>query len=311
MTNPIFSLVIPVYNSEASLIELHDRIAEIMLKISASYEIILVDDYSTDDSWKKLQTLHGSDNRVKIIHLQKNFGQANAILCGFTYANGEYIITLDDDLQHPPEEIPKLVNKIKEGFFVVYGQFIIKHHSRIENFFSYLYQILKRHILDLPQGTNTSNFAIYTSGVIKNMVQINSSYVFLPALVQSSAPGNKIANVDVIHHPRKYGKSNYNIRKYIQHSLNLIINYSALPLRFIGIVGIFAGICSFIYGIDILGRYLLDPKQGVVGWNSIMVSLTFLGGLILFSMAIIGEYLRRILTEVSHGQKFVIADMEL
>jgi glycosyltransferase involved in cell wall biosynthesis len=282
-----------------------------MSKISVSYEIILIDDYSTDESWKKLQTLHETDNRTKIIRLQKNFGQANAILCGFNYANGEYIITLDDDLQHPPEEIPKLVNKIQEGFCVVYGQFIIKHHSRIENFFSDLYQILKRHILDLPQGTNTSNFAIYSSNVIKNMVRINSSYVFLPALVRSSAPGNKIANVEVNHHSRKYGKSNYNIRKYIQHSLNLIINYSALPLQLIGIIGILAGICSFIYGLYILSRYLLNPTLGIVGWNSTMVALTFLGGLILFSIAIIGEYLRRILTEVSHGQKFVIADMEL
>ena len=122
---------------------------------------------------------------------------------------------------------------------------------------------------------------------------------------------NKIANVEVNHQPRKVGKSNYTIRKYFSLALNLIINYSVLPLLIVGIFGVIISIISFCYGLFIIGRYLIDPTNSLMGWNSLMVALTFLGGMILFSIAIIGEYLRRILTEVSHGQQYVIGEMEL
>lgn len=312
MTNPKkISIVVPVYNSEQSLDKLYKRITETLSTFSQDYEIIFIDDFSSDKSWKKLQELREKDNMVKIIRLQKNFGQANAILCGFNYASGEYIITMDDDLQHPPEEIPKLLNKIQEGFFVVYGKFEIKHHSRIENFFSDMFQVMKRYILDFPKDINPTTFAAYRDTMIKKMIQINSSYVFIPALVRSSTPNNKITYVEVNHHPRKYGKSNYSLKKYLSHSMNLIINYSALPLQIIGLIGIAVGICSFLYGLFIVYRYILDPTGGLIGWNSLMVAITFLGSMILFSIAIMGEYLRRILTEVSHGQKYVVAEMEL
>jgi hypothetical protein len=218
---------------------------------------------------------------------------------------------MDDDLQNPPEEISKLIDKINEGFSVVYGKYKIKHHGPIENFFSNRFQMFIHYILDIPPTIFISSFAIFTSNVAKNIISITSSYVFLPALVRRSVPANKIANVEVLHNPRKVGKSNYNVRKYLSLSLNLIINYSVLPLLFVGILGVLISAMSFCYGIYILGRYLIDPTQTIMGWNSLMVALTFLGGMILFSIAIIGEYLRRILTEVSYGQQYVIGEMEL
>jgi glycosyltransferase involved in cell wall biosynthesis len=305
-----YSIVIPVFNSEKTLEELVHRILSTMHPITENFQIVLVDDCSYDTSWEVLKSLHQQDNRIKIIHLQKNFGQHNAILCGLNFATGEYVITMDDDLQNPPEEIPLLINKIKTGFFVVYGRYIVKHHSRIENYFSNRFQMFIHYILDIPNTIFISGFTIFKLDVIKNMITIKTSYVFLPALVRRSVPTNKITNVDVIHNPRKVGTSNYNIRKYISHSLNLIINYSVLPLLAVGIFGMLISIMSFCYGIYIIGRYLIDPTNGLMGWNSLMVALTFIGGTILFSIAIIGEYLRRILTEVSYGQQYVIGEMQ-
>ena len=311
MANQKFSVVIPVYNSEKTLIELTDRLSATFSKISGEYEVIFIDDCSSDNSWQVLEEIHQRYGNVKIIHLQKNFGQHNAVLCGLNYARGEYIITMDDDLQNPPEEIPKLIDKMQEGYPVVYGRYKIKQHSRVENFFSKRFQTFVHWILDIPNTVFISSFAIFASDVVKNMIHIKSSYVFLPALVRNSVPANKIANAEVSHHPRVVGKSNYNIRKYLSLSLNLIINYSILPLLFVGIFGVIVSFISFCYGIYILGRHLTDPTYGLMGWTSIMVVITFLGGMILFSIATIGEYLRRILTEVSYGQQYVIDKMEI
>ncbi len=311
MANQKFSVVIPVYNSEKTLVELTDRLSATFSKISGEYEIILIDDCSSDKSWQVLENIHQKNSNVKIIHLQKNFGQHNAVLCGLNYARGDYIITMDDDLQNPPEEIPKLIDKMQEGYPVVYGRYKIKQHSRIENFFSKRFQTFVHWILDIPNTVFISSFAIFTPDVVKNMIHIKSSYVFLPALVRNSVPANKIANAEVAHHPRMVGKSNYNLGKYLTLSLNLIINYSVLPLLFVGIFGVIVSFISFCYGTYILGRYMVDPTYGLMGWTSTMVALTFLGGMILFSIAIIGEYLRRILTEVSYGQQYVIGKMEL
>jgi len=311
MANQTFSVVVPVYNSEKTLVELTDRLSATFSKIPGEYEIILIDDCSSDNSWQILESIHQKNSDVKIIHLQKNFGQHNAILCGLNYARGDNIITMDDDLQNPPEEIPKLIDKMQEGYPVVYGRYKIKQHSRIENFFSKRFQTFVHWILDIPNTVFISSFAIFTSDVVKNMIHIKSSYVFLPALVRNSVPANKIVNAEVAHHPRMVGKSNYNIGKYLTLSLNLIINYSVLPLLFVGVFGVIVSFISFCYGTYILGQYMVDPTYGLMGWTSTMVALTFLGGLILFSIAIIGEYLRRILTEVSYGQQYVIDKMGL
>ena len=200
---------------------------------------------------------------------------------------------------------------MQEGYQVVYGSYIIKQHDPIENFFSKQFQKFLHWILEIPNTIFISSFALITSDIVKNIVQIKSSYIFLPALVRNSVPSEKIANSIVTHNPRMVGKSNYNVGKYLALSLNLIINYSVLPLIFVGFFGVIISILSICYGVYIFGKYLVDPTYGLMGWTSTMVALTFLCGIILFSIAIIGEYLRRILKEVSYGQQFVIAEMEV
>jgi len=306
-----YSIVIPVYNSEKTLTELNERIKAVFKDITENYEIMLVDDCSVDSSWEKMKSLREKDKRVKIIHLLRNFGQHNATVCGFNYCNGDYVITMDDDLQNLPEEIPKLIKKINEGYMVVYGEYKVKQHSKFENFLSKTFQILMHKILKIPKSIYISGFAIFRSEVIKNAVTIKSSYPFLPALINKSTPINKIANVEVIHKERKVGKSGYNLFKLFKFSLNLLINFSSLPLLLVGVFGFTISILSIGYGTIIIIRKIIDPNYGVTGWNSLMVAITFLGGAILMAIGIIGEYLRRILAEVSYEKQYVIGEMDL
>ncbi len=308
MADQKFSVVIPVYNSEHTLIELTDRLNAIFSKIMGDCEIIFVDDCSSDNSWEILQKIHHENKNVKIIHLQRNFGQHNATLCGFHYATGDYVVIMDDDLQHPPEEIPVLINKIKEGYDVVYGKYIQKQHSRTENFFSRIFEKLTHKLLKIPDNVYISSFAIFSKDVIKNACLFKGSYIFLAAVISESASMNNAADVEVLHNPRIHGHSNYSLVKYIKLSLNLIINHSVLPLTLISSLGFIISILSILYGVYVIIRSLTDPSFGLMGWNSLMVMVTFLSGMILLSLGIIGEYLRRVLVEVSYGQQYVIGE---
>ncbi|MFC1718248.1 glycosyltransferase family 2 protein [Candidatus Poribacteria bacterium] len=303
-----YSIVVPVYNSTDILDELHDRVKSVFRDITENYEIILVDDCSRDDSWEKMQILREKDERVKIIHLSRNSGQHNATLCGFGHCSGNYIITLDDDLQNPPEEIPKLIEKILEGYMIVMGKYKRKRHSIFRNLLTKTFHRLVHAILEIPRDIYMSSFAIYRDKVIKYVVSIRSSYVFLPAFTFRSVSADEVATVEVNHDERKIGKSNYNLLKMFKLSLNLIINFSSLPLTLIGIFGFITSVMSIGYGTMVFIKKVLDPDYGVTGWNSLIVAVTFLGGAILMSVGVIGEYLRRILTEISGREQYIIGD---
>ena len=306
-----YSIVIPVYNSEKTVEELINRIEYLFNEMSQSFEIIMIDDCSVDKSWDLLKKIHSVNPKIKIIHLIRNFGQHNALLAGFNSCTGQFIITLDDDLQHPPEEIPKLISRINEGYFVVYGKYSPNNSNFIENFLSRFYQKLVHKILAIPNNLFISSFVIYRRETVQNIISIKSSYPFLPAMTIKSAPINKISNTDVIHHERTIGASNYGLIKYFKYSLNLIVNYSSLPLSFVASFGFLLSIISICFGFWIIIQRLIDPSYGIMGWNSLMVAICFIGGAILMSMGIIGEYLRRILAETSYGQQYVIGEMEL
>ncbi len=303
-----YSIIIPVYNSERTIDLLISRIIEVFRSISDDYEIILVDDCSKDDSWNKLKSLHAKNDRIKVIHFIQNFGQHNATLCGLKHSKGKYAITLDDDLQHPPEEIPKLIKKINDSNWVVYGRFKTKNHSRFQNFLSNRFLSLNHKILKIPKDIKLTSFVIYNREAIENITTIKSSYIYLPAFVANSVPLDKITNVEVIHEKRKSGKSNYGLYRMFKFSLNLIINFSSIPLTFVGIMGVIISTLSIGYGVTIIIRKLLDPNYGVMGWNSLMVAVTLLSGSILIAIGVIGEYLRRILREMSYGKQYIIGE---
>jgi glycosyltransferase involved in cell wall biosynthesis len=311
MTSNIdYSIVIPVYNSENTLDELAERIANVFKGITEYYEVILVDDRSIDGSWQKIKGLHEKDRRMKIIRLTRNFGQHNALMCGFNQAQGNYIIIMDDDLQNPPEEIPKLINKIKDDFLVVYGEYEIKRHGTVENILSNFFKILKYNILDIPKHIYVSNFAIIQSAVIKKIISIKTAYPFIAALIFKNVPLSKISNANVVHSERKNGKSNYNLIRYILFASNLLINHSFLPILFIWCLGILTTMLSIVFGIIALFK-ISHRDFGVIGWDSSTIIITFLIGMILISLGIIGEYLRRVLNELSNEPQYIIDEENL
>ena len=218
------SVVVPVYNSENSLEHFYEVLSVELKKICDDYEIIMVDDGSLDNSYEQMKVLHTIDSRVKIIRLDGNFGQQNALMCGFHYSTGEYIVTLDDDLQHPPEEIHKLYRKIHEGYDVVYGIPIIKQHSVYRKMGSKMTDYLFNKICLKPKNIKISSFRIIRKNIISQIIKDKTSFVYISAITFKNT--NNISNVEVNHNARKYGKSNYDFYKLLKLYIKLYLYYS-------------------------------------------------------------------------------------
>jgi len=307
--NKNISVVVPVYNSSKSLLELHSRLISILKKISSHYEIIMVDDGSRDNSYSVMKDIRINDPNVKIIKLLKNFGQHNAVVCGFNYVGGDYIVTIDDDLQNPPEEIPMLLNKLLDGFDVVIGVPVQKKHNLLRKIGSAVIMKLCNWILGYPKEIRQSSFRILRKIAVDNIIKIKTSYPYLPGYIAQVVSFDKIVNVKIKHVKRKYGSSNYSLRRLLKLTLNLLINYSSLPLRIISIIGLLSSISSIIYGIFLIIRKLVSQTIVLEGWTSIIVLVAFIGGLILFSLGIIGEYLKRIINEISKRNQYIIDEI--
>lgn len=220
------SVVIPVYNSEASLSELTEGLTKVLKGIAAKYEIVLVDDGSKDDSVQRLKQLKRQQNNLKLICLDGNYGQQNALLCGLRYAKGDFIVTMDDDLQNPPEEIGRLLDKLAEGYDVVYGIPLQKQHSGMRNAGALMRDLLFRLICGKPAGVKLSSFRAMRRSVAEKVTEETSSFVYLSALILRYT--KHIGNVWVVHHPRQYGSSNYSYAKLARLFFQLLLNYSML-----------------------------------------------------------------------------------
>lgn len=218
------SVVIPVYNSRNSLEELYIKLSLVLQKLTNNYEIILVDDGSTDESYEKMKVLRQGDSKVKVIQLDGNFGQQNAIICGFHHATGDYILNLDDDLQHPPEEIAKLITKLDEGYDIVYGIPLLKQHSFYRNLGSKMTNYLFDKLLSKPVNVKISSFRVIKKSLIDELIKNNSSFVYISAIIFKHT--DKVGNIYVKHNSRKHGKSNYNFKKLLKLFIKLYIYYS-------------------------------------------------------------------------------------
>ncbi|MFW5794597.1 MAG: glycosyltransferase family 2 protein [Bacillota bacterium] len=222
------SIVIPVFNGEKSLEDLYKKLIKNLNEITEKFEIIMVDDSSSDNSYNKILSLHKKDSRVKGIKLAKNFGQQNAIICGFNFAGGEYIITMDDDLQHNPKDIKKLYNKIKQGYDIVYAVPQNRDYGYLRKIGSKLTDYLFKLISSKPDNIRVSSYRILTKKLLNKIINNNYSFVYISALVLEQDVN--IANIEVSHYNRKHGKSNYNIFKLIKLFFKLFIYYARFPL---------------------------------------------------------------------------------
>lgn len=295
------SIIIPVFNSENIL----KRTVSDLLDTLPNYEfeIILVNDGSEDKSWEIASELAHRHSNIKAIDLLKNHGQHTAILCGIAHATGDFLITMDDDLQNPPSEIPKLIQKIEEGYDLVFAKFEQKMHGGYRKVGSKIVGYLNEQIFGKPKNITLTNFRIFTRETANRLLLHRTNYPYIPGLLLISA--NKVANVDTKHLPRSFGKSNYNLIRILKLVSRLLFNYSSLPLRLVSGVGIVVSIMSFLAGVVYVLKSLLVGVS-VPGWTTLVVLLSFLMGFVLIILGIIGEYLARILNQLSVARPYQI-----
>jgi glycosyltransferase involved in cell wall biosynthesis len=283
------SVVIPVYNSQENLVELVSGINRVLSVRGDSFEIVLVDDGSKDGSWNVLSELKkDAPDMITAVKLAKNFGQHKAILCGFNFSRGELVITMDDDQQHPPEEIAKLLATYAETQSdVVYGLPVDRQHGKLRSAGSLLTRRSSKYFGDNETGEGSS-FRLITREVVDKIKLHNQTFMFIDEIIHWFT--TDISMVDVEHHPRRRGKSQYNLVKLTRLYLNVLVNYSVWPLRLMTYGGLLLSLISFSLGIFfVIKKYAFDDI--VPGFTATIVTILFSTSLILICFGIIGQFL--------------------
>ena len=241
--------------------------------------------------------LHRRDPRVKAIRFARNMGQHYATLHGLRRCNGDYVLTLDDDLQNPPEEIPRFLAKIDEGYDLVIGRIGRgKQHSVLRNLASRAVQRLIGKILGKPRSLSLSSYRCMSARAAKGISSYTGAQPYLPALMLGSVPLDRICNLDIAHHQRSDGRSQYTLRKLLKLSSYLVVNHSSIPLRFVTAWGTLLSLVSVVYAGYVVLEVLVRGSS-VSGWPTLVVIVSFMSGNILMCMGILGEYIGRIVTE--------------
>jgi len=285
------SVLIPVFNSQETINELFNRIDSAFSKIENKYQLVLVDDGSRDDSWNEIEKLKKANHeKIIAVRLAKNFGQHNAILCGFHFCKGDLVLTMDDDLQHPPEEIEKLILRQEEtNADVVYGIPSSKKHTSLRNAGSRFVKITSEYSSKEISGGSSFRLIKQT---ITDEIKINqhTNFLFLDTIINWYTAHIELVSVE--HHLRKSGKSGYTFLKLVQLYLNITINYTATPLKFMTYGGLLFSIITFFFGMYFIVKKIV--RHVPLGYTSIIVSILFGTSIILFCLGIIGQYLYKL-----------------
>ena len=306
MNMSLYSIVVPVYNSEQTIMMLYEQILDVFSNtIKKDFELILIDDSSKDNSFGVMEKLHKQDSRVRIIQLSSNFGQHCALMCGFMAAVGDFVITMDDDLQHPPDEIPKLVRELDshDDLDVVIGTYESKKHNFIRKMGTALNKKLASLAYSKRINANLTSFRImriYIAKAISNMCVTSPRIGYL--IFDTT---NRIGYTSVKHNERLYGKSGYTFKRLINISLTNLYTNSVFPLIVVRNIGFFVSLGSVLGAIYYLIRYFYIGIT-IQGWTTLVLIIIFFSGLILFSLGIIGEYLMRIFLEAKKKPNYII-----
>jgi polyisoprenyl-phosphate glycosyltransferase len=306
---PRCSVVVPCYRSEKTVPLLLERLKAAFAGLGISYEVVFVDDDSPDGVGTILDALRAQDpEHVGVVHLLRNAGQHAAIMAGLRRVRGQIVITMDDDLQHPPEEIPRLVEALRPGVDVVYGGADHRRHAAWRNVGSALVRALMVATIGKPRRLVLSSFRLMRREVADALTHARSPYLFLDAEIFRVT--TRAVHVEVEHHRRADGRSTYTLGALLRLATNLLFNHSALPLRLISVLGISAAVLALVFGSTIIAKRVLGiPQQ--LGWPSLAVLITFFGGATLFSLGMIGEYLIRIIHQTAHRPQFHVRHEEL
>lgn len=302
----LYSVVVPVYNSEHTLEELYTRLNDMFENtMHEPFELILVDDSSHDGSFAVMEKLRAQDRRVKIVQMSRNFGQPAAVLCGCSMAKGDFVITMDDDLQHPPEEIPKMAKILQEQPEVdcVMGKYENRKHNAIRRLGTWVQMQFTSKMLKKDPDLELTSFRIMRRFLVDTML---STHTHLPQignlLVQTS---NRIVNVPVHHDARKFGHSNYSFMHLVRDLLYDITTNSILPLIVVRNIGIISFIISILLAIWYLINYFFFGTT-VEGFTTLVLLVLAYNGLLLLAIGIVGEYLMHTLDEAKKMPTYVI-----
>jgi len=301
---PELSIVIPINNEEGSLEILYDCLSTVLVNLNLSYELIMVDDGSTDNSLKILQNLNQKDHRVKVISFSRNFGHMIALSAGLDSAQGDAVITMDADLQHPPEMLPQLIERWKNGAEIVSairkgteGASFLK--QKTSSMFYWLINKIGK--INLP--ANSADFRLLDRKVVDTLKNTRERSRFLRGLI--SWVGYSQEFIPYIAGPRKIGQTKYSFSKMFAFAVDGITSFSTFPLRVATYLGLLTAFISFLYILYAI--YIrIFTNQAIAGWTSVLVAVLFIGGFQLIFLGIIGEYLGRVFEETKQRPLYII-----
>ena len=287
---PTISVVVPVYNSEHSLTPLVERLKRVLSSRAARLEIIMVNDASRDGSWGVVEKLARENAEVRGISLLRNYGQHNALLCGIRAATGEIIVTIDDDLQHPPEEIPLLLDRLAQGADVVYGTPQRESHGLWRDLASQITKIVLQEAMGAEVARDVSAFRVFRTQLREAFASYTNPSVSVDVLLTWAT--TRFAAVRVRHEPRTIGVSNYTFRKLLRHALNMMTGFSTRPLQLASLIGFGFTLFGMAVLVYVVGRYFIEGGS-VPGFPFLASVIAIFSGAQLFALGIIGEYLAR------------------
>ncbi len=298
------SFVIPCYRSEKTLEIVVSEIQNKMQQMTEhTYEIILVNDCSPDGTLSVIRRLCADNENIIGIDHAKNFGQHAALMAGFSFVSGDVVVCLDDDGQTPADEVDKLLDKIDEGYDVVYAEYKHKQHSGFRNFGSWVNKKMTETMLNKPKELYVSSYFAAKRFIVDEMLNYKGAYPYVIGLVLRST--KSICNVEVNHRERMVGESGYSMKKLLGLWMNGFTSFSILPLRIASYGGSLIALLGFLYAIVVIIRKLVDPNR-MLGWSSIISVMLILGGLILIVLGLVGEYVGRMYINMNNSPQYVI-----
>lgn len=299
------SIVSPVYMGEKMLEELVRRIHEAVRPLTSNYEIVLVNDCSPDQSWKKITEICERDKQVKGINLSRNFGQPYAITAGLSYAKGDYVAVIDCDLQNKPEDLPAMYRKALEGYDIVSARRVVREDTFLKRMSSAVFHRVYDFLSGFETDKAVAEFGIYSQKIVRVYCSIPEYSRSFVELIHTL--GFKKATVDVLHDHRLEGKSSYNLYRLLKLSFNSIISNSNRPLYIAVSLGLMMSLLSFMMAIyNIFAKFI--GLNEVVGYTSTIFSIWFVGGILLFMMGVLGLYIGKIFDQVKGRPVFIVSE---
>lgn len=305
---PKYSFVIPIYNEEQTLPELYRRMSAVMDRMDGATELILINDGSRDRSLQLLRDLHQKDSRICYLSFARNFGHQIAVTAGLNFARGQVVVILDGDLQDPPELIPELIEKWRQGYQVVYAQRTQRHQeSWFKRFPAYLYYRILRHLADVDIPIDTGDFCLMDRCVVDILNKMPERNRYIRGL--RAWIGFQQTAVQFERDPRFAGEVKYTFGKSLSLAINGLVSFSKVPLRLSTYIGLFAALVSMMMAFLVFYWRILYPHSALTGLATILMAIFFLGAVQLVSIGILGEYVGRIYEEIKGRPLYTLAEV--